>query len=49
MNVIYFKDLSDNQRFTKVINEIQLQNDLDHPNILKIFEYFIDEKFILDY
>ena len=44
MKVINIKDLKKDIRCSKVFQEIKLQNEMDHPNILKVFEYFNDEK-----
>ena len=35
---------SDGNKNKKFLKEIQVLKDLDHPNILKIFEYYIDNK-----
>ena len=37
-------DGSDGNKNKKFLKEIQVLKDLDHPNILKIFEYYIDNK-----
>ncbi|MFN9906609.1 MAG: protein kinase domain-containing protein, partial [bacterium] len=32
------------ENFQTIINEINLLKSLDHPNIMKIYEYFADEQ-----
>lgn len=44
MKVINLKDLQKDIRCSNVFQEIKLQNEMDHPNILKVYEYFTDEK-----
>lgn len=40
------KDLLENQQDDKkTLNEIEILSMLDHPNIIKVFEYFSDKKF----
>mmetsp|Transcript_16923 Transcript_16923/g.28659 ORF Transcript_16923/g.28659 Transcript_16923/m.28659 type:complete len:291 (+) Transcript_16923:114-986(+) len=38
------KDKMDQNDYERFINEIQILNVLDHPNILKMFEFYEDEK-----
>jgi len=43
---IIFKNESESNEIKSIFREIQLLKQLDHPNIIKIYEYFADEKFI---
>ena len=38
------KDQMDEEETAAMLNEINILKDIDHPNIVKIFEYFEDAK-----
>jgi len=41
---IIFKDYSDKEDQERLINEVNILRDLDHPNIMKIIEFYQDTK-----
>lgn len=43
MKILYKSNMSDDEE-KQLINEISILSDLDHPNIIKMYEYFQDEK-----
>lgn len=45
VKIIYKKNWSKKQQ-KKILREIDVLRQLDHPNIIRIFEYFEDDKFI---
>jgi calcium-dependent protein kinase len=44
---IIFKSKCSEKRQQKILNEVKILKKLDHPNIIKLYEYFIEEKFIM--
>jgi calcium-dependent protein kinase len=45
VKIIYLKDKDEHER-KKIIKEIEIMMELDHPNIVKLFEYFLSNKAI---
>lgn len=43
VKIIYLKDKTEQEKI-KIIHEIDILMTLDHPNIVKIYEYFINNK-----
>ena len=43
---IIYKAQASSEEQKKILNEIEILRSLDHPNIVKIYEYFEDDKFI---
>lgn len=43
---IIYKSQASPEEQKKILNEIEVLRNLDHPNIVKIYEYFEDENFI---
>jgi len=41
---IIYKDASDKEDHERLINEVNILRNLDHPNIMKIIEFYQDEK-----
>jgi aurora kinase len=37
------KEIKNNNMMTQISNEIQISKRLEHPNIIKLYEYFDDE------
>jgi calcium-dependent protein kinase len=44
---IIYKSKCTQKEQKKILNEVKIMKRLDHPNIIKIFEYFVEEKFIM--
>lgn len=45
VKIIYKKDCSKDDQ-NRIYREVKILKNLDHPNIIKVYEYFDDEKFI---
>jgi calcium-dependent protein kinase len=43
---IIYKSESDSKEVNNILKEIQILKHLDHPNIIKIYEYFADDKYL---
>lgn len=42
---IVYKDICESEEKEKIFNEIEILKQLDHPNIIKVYEFFEDKKF----
>lgn len=42
---IIYKDATDAEDRKKLLNEVEIMKNIDHPNILRIFEVFEDDQF----
>jgi calcium-dependent protein kinase len=45
IKIIFKHDCSDSDQ-ANILKEVNILKQLDHPNIVKVYEYFSDEKFI---
>ena len=45
VKIIYLKDKTEAEKL-KIVHEIEIMLALDHPNIVKIYEYFVSAKAI---
>lgn len=43
---IVYKDRFESEEQNKIMKEVDIQKNLDHPNIVKIFEYFENSNYI---
>lgn len=43
---IFYKNKLDKRQLDKIMQEINIMVKLDHPNVVKFYEYFVDEKFV---
>ncbi len=44
MKVINKRHLHNSDSLKRFLYEIEILKDLDHPNVLKVFEYFLDHE-----
>jgi calcium-dependent protein kinase len=44
VKIINKKDLTSNKKEEKLMQEIEILKTLDHPNILKLYESYYDDK-----